>query len=83
MKALCVNDSNRPNEVPKSNWVKLGQEYTVTRVMKLNIQNTYGVELAEIDLKPFSPYEYFSADRFAFDTVKDLEEVAEEAISSS
>lgn len=67
MTVICVNSKNRPNEIPSSIWEKLieGERYTVIKVIKCNIQGgIYGYELAEIDLKPYSPYEYFAANRF-------------------
>lgn len=65
MKVLCINDQHRPTEIPTTHWVKQGQTYTVVRVMKCHAQGgIYGYELEEIDLKPFSPWEYFAAHRF-------------------
>jgi hypothetical protein len=80
MKVTCINDANRPNEIPSTRWVKKGRIYTVTRVKKLNIQNTYGFELQEIDLKPFSPYEYFEASRFGRPTEEPSRGLQEENI---
>lgn len=79
---LCINNRNPPNEIPSSVWSKLieGEEYTVIRVMKLNIQGgILGYELAEIDLKPYSPYEYFAAHRFAI-PVKPTDNITEEEL---
>jgi len=65
MKVLCINDKNRPNEVPESHWVKEGSVYTVVRTCKLNIQGgKIGYELEEISLDAYSPYEYFDSARF-------------------
>lgn len=74
MKVLCIDDRNRPEEVPATHWVKKGEEYNIIRVCKLNIQGLLGVQLAEIDLSPFEPYIYFDSARFVpFDyTLSDL-----------
>lgn len=66
MKVICVNDSNRPNEIPTSKWIKKDQEYTVINAIKCNIQGgILGFELEEIDLKGCEPYLYFAAHRFS------------------
>jgi hypothetical protein len=65
MKLVCINDSNRPNEIPKSHWVKKDEIYTVLHVAKLHAQGgIFGVQIEEIDLTPFAPITYFAADRF-------------------
>jgi hypothetical protein len=86
MKVICINDKNRPNEVPESHWVKEGKIYTVLRTCKLNIQGgKVGFELEEINLKPFSPYEYFDSGRFnpyigpAEDVALEIEQMVEAA----
>lgn len=70
MKVVCINDSNRPKQVPAEKWVVKGQIYTVVSTTSMNIQrNKIGLKLAEIDLgQSCFPYEYFDADRFAMAT---------------
>jgi hypothetical protein len=70
MKVVCINDSNRPKQVPAEKWVVKGQIYTVVSTTSMNIQrNKIGLKLAEIDLgQSCFPYEYFDADRFAIAT---------------
>ena len=64
-KVICINDSNKPNDIPQSQWVKKGSIYTVTKVVKMLIQDgIYGFELAEINLEGCAPYKYYSAERF-------------------
>lgn len=66
MKVICIDDTNKPIDIPESKWVKKEEIYTIVKVVKLNLQkNTFGVELEEIDLKDCFPYEYFLANRFA------------------
>ena len=64
-KVICINDTNKPNEIPNSQWVKKGSIYTVTKISKMNIQNgILGFELAEINLDGCAPYKYYAAERF-------------------
>jgi len=66
MKVVCIDDSNKPIDIPEHKWVKKDEIYTIAKVVKLNLQaNTLGVELEEIDLTDCFPYEYFLANRFA------------------
>tara|TARA_B100000963_G_C22593729_1_gene656818 strand:- start:1021 stop:1293 length:273 start_codon:yes stop_codon:yes gene_type:complete len=66
MKVVCIDDTNRPVDIPEHKWVRKDEIYTIVKIVKLNLQkNTLGVELEEIDLSDCFPYEYFIADRFA------------------
>jgi hypothetical protein len=66
IKVVCLDDNNRPNEIPFSKWIKKGQEYTIVQFDWINQMNRIlGVKLAEIDLSSCFPYLYFRADRFA------------------
>ena len=66
MKVVCIDDSNKPLDIPEHKWVKKDNVYTIAKIVQLNLQkNTLGVELEEIDLKDCFPYEYFLANRFA------------------
>lgn len=83
-KLLCVNNRNRPNEIPQSKWdlLKEGELYTPVKWMRCNAQGgILGVKIAEIDLSDCQPYIYFAAYRFAI-PVGDriLEEVETELI---
>jgi hypothetical protein len=81
MKILCIDDTNRPETIPTSKWLKKNQEYTPTGVIKCNSQGgIFGFILAEIDLKGCEPYKCFSIHRFAIpveikEEVEELEEV--------
>ena len=62
---ICVDSSNRPNDIPVSKWVVKGQEYTVVKAAKLTMQGgILGYQLAEIDLTDCVPYLFFAASRF-------------------
>lgn len=66
MKVICIDDSNRPNEVPANRWVKEGENYTITETCKMNTQGgIMGVKLEEIDNDDLGIYKYFRASRFA------------------
>ena len=65
MKVICVDSSNKPNDIPISKWIVKDQEYTVIKAAKLPIQGgILGFQLAEIDLTDCVPYLYFAASRF-------------------
>jgi len=65
---MCINDKNRPDNIPESKWVKKGEEYTVIFTIMVMPQRELAVQLDEIDLdESCMPYEYFLANRFAFD----------------
>ena len=62
----CINDGNRPKQVPAEKWIVKGQRYTVIATTQMNLQrNKIGLKLKEIELDHSCfPYEYFDADRF-------------------
>lgn len=33
MVVMCVDDSNRPNDIPETEWVKKGENYTVDKLV--------------------------------------------------
>lgn len=61
-KVVCINDFNRPPEIPTSCWIKKGEEYTVVRVgMNKLTQEEYFV-LQEV--QPTLPYGGYHVRRF-------------------
>lgn len=68
IQALCINDTNRPKEIPPHKWIEAGKWYTIIHVSKHTKQNMIkGVQLAEIFLdESCAPYEAFRLDRFGF-----------------
>ena len=66
MRAICIDDSRRPSKVPVSEWVKEGEVYTITRIVRMGLQdNKFGVLLKEVKLSESSfPYELYDAERF-------------------
>jgi hypothetical protein len=46
MRAICIDASNRPSKVPDSEWLIEGEVYTITRVVRMGLQeNKFGVLL--------------------------------------
>ena len=66
MLVICINDGNRPKQIPAEKWIVKGQMYTVIATSQMNLQRKkIGLKLKEIELDPSCfPYEYFDADRF-------------------
>ena len=54
MKVICLDDSNRPNEVKLTNWVKKDKDYTVVKLLYNPIQNKRFFVLEEV--QPDAPY---------------------------
>ena len=77
---VCINDRNRPKEIPPEKWIKHGKKYTVTNVGK-TMDNKIGFVLEEIKLGDNTfPYDLFSAHRFGLITGPTADEMAEEAV---
>lgn len=66
MRAICIDASNKPNKIPDSEWIKEGDVYTITRIVRMGLQdNKFGVLLKEVKLSAESfPYEVYDAERF-------------------
>lgn len=65
MKVLCVDDTNKPKKIPNDQWIKEGETYTVTRIVRLALQqDRFGFILKEVQLVDCFPYEYYDSNRF-------------------
>jgi hypothetical protein len=71
VKVTCINDKNRPKEIPEFDWVKEGETYHVTHISLQVNQVEGGMIVAGCDIyeKPLSldrhtPYECFRLSRF-------------------
>lgn len=66
MRAICIDSANKPAKILLNEWIKEGETYTITKVIKMGLQDgKYGVLLKEVQLSADSfPYEYYDADRF-------------------
>jgi len=80
---ICIDDNNRPKEIPESDWVKKGDTYHITFIsLQVNqIKNGILVNGCDIYEKPLSiekhnPYESFRLSRFAV-TSENLEKLIE------
>lgn len=62
MKVVCIDASDRPQEIPISCWLVEGQEYTVLKVGKNKITNEDYFILQEV--QPTLPYGGYKVDRF-------------------
>lgn len=72
---ICIDDKNRPKEIPESKWVKEGEKYNIIYTVTVLPQRVVGVHLAEIDLtEDEKPYEYFLLSRFGF-TIEELKKL--------
>lgn len=78
---ICINDQGRPAEVPLSQWVVKGQQYTIIKVVNCLGQGIQGVELEEVKVDS-ALYKYFAASRFGpivttpAEEIERLEEIA-------
>lgn len=78
-KVVAIDDSNRPNDIPTSKWIKKDEVYTVIKMDYMNQQaGLLGFKLEEINIDDCFPYQYFSANRFRPLTEDDVR--AEEAV---
>ena len=66
MKVICIDADKKPKNVPIEEWVKEGDMYNVTRIVRMGLQkNIYGFLLKEIQLSSRSfPYELYDSSRF-------------------
>ena len=66
MKAICIDDDNKPAEIPQEEWIEAGVVYTVKNIVKLGFSTgKYGILLKEVELTAQSmPYESYDAERF-------------------
>ena len=77
VECVCIDDKNRPKEIPLHKWVKEGNTYNIIYTVTVLPQKELGVVLSEIELTDNElPYEYFLARRFAF-TEENLKKLIE------
>jgi hypothetical protein len=67
VECICVDDRNRPKQIPENKWPKKGSKYNVYYTVECLPQRQLGVLLEEIELTDNEhPYGYFLANRFGF-----------------
>ena len=66
MRVICIDADNKPQNVPIEEWVKEGDMYNVTKIVRMGLQkNIYGFLLKEVQLSSRSfPYELYDSSRF-------------------
>jgi len=71
IEVICINDKNRPKEIPESDWIKEGDNYHITHVsIQVNhLENGKPVLGCDLYEKPLSiekhkPYECWRFSRF-------------------
>ena len=75
-KVVCIDASNRPNEIPISLWIEKDEVYNVIQMDFMNMQNILlGVKLAELNIDGCFPYQYFALNRFRLFTESDKEAI--------
>jgi hypothetical protein len=81
LEVICLDNSNRPNEIPISRWLIKDNPYTIIKLVKMNQQNgIYGVKLAELNNDDLYPWTYFRLDRFGLSLEFLLNKVKEEEL---
>ena len=86
MKAICIDSSNKPSKIPDNEWIAEGEIYTITRVVRMGLQqNKFGVLLKEVQLSSNSfPYELYDADRFLpIDLLSEVYQEKEEEVKEA
>ena len=81
IECICIDDKNKPKEIPDSKWVKEGKTYNVIYTCIVLPQRELAFLLSEIELtENEQPYEYFLAKRFAFtkDNIEKLFELIQD-----
>ena len=87
MKVICIDADKKPKNVPIEEWVKEGETYTVTRIVRMGLQKeTYGFLLKEVQLSSRSfPYELYDAIRFLpislLELLSDIKEKKKEEVN--
>lgn len=83
IKCICIDNADRPNEIPISKWLELEKEYTITKIFNMKFQNgVLGAELKELDISEFATYNCFRLTRFGFKE-QDLKALGELMVASS
>jgi hypothetical protein len=84
MKVICIDADNKPQNIPIEEWVKEGEMYNVTRIVRMGLQkNIYGFLLKEIQLSSRSfPYELYDSSRFLpIELLSDIKEEKKEEVN--
>ncbi len=70
-RVIAIDDSNRPNDIKISNWIKKGELYTPIGLINSKLTGDKAYRLSEID--PGNPlYAGYNIKRFAVIDISDL-----------
>lgn len=65
IKCICLDDKNRPVEIPVEKWPVKNQTYHITWIYNMiNQPGIKGVELSEFDISNCLPYNAYRLSRF-------------------
>lgn len=81
VRIICINDKNKPKEIPQSLWVKKDEVYHILMIKYSIPSKTMAYSLEEIELdESCAPYEVFDAKRFAIhqDDIEEFQELAKD-----
>ena len=84
MKVICIDADNKPQNIPIEEWVKEGDMYNVTRIVRMGLQkDIYGFLLKEVQLSSRSfPYELYDSSRFLpIELLSDIKEEKKEEVN--
>ena len=84
MKVICIDADNKPKNIPIEEWVKEGEMYNVTRIVRMGLQkDIYGFLLKEVQLSSRSfPYELYDSSRFLpIELLSDIKEEKKEEVN--
>ena len=64
-KAICIDSSNKPPDIPLSKWIKKESVYTIYQIDRLHLQGgMLGCKIEEVNIDDCIPYSYFALSRF-------------------
>ncbi len=67
IECICLDDNNKPNEIPNNLWIKKDVIYHITHIFFHDFQSLQGCELNELQLtEECYPYESYKLSRFGF-----------------
>lgn len=81
VRIVCINDKDRPQEIPLNKWPKKDEWYTMTHLYYHPVQLVQGIDIAEMELGPEEyPYGTYKLSRFAVhkDDLEKLKQMVED-----
>ena len=67
IRAVCVDDTNKPEIIPDELWPKLNKEYNIVWIYHMvKTTGMLGCDIEGLDISSYSPYNCFRLTRFAF-----------------